>query len=186
MAKVIYDNPIASEECETCIPWVRVTRSANYEACLRQAHRIGPVDSASKVYRLLRKPLSKEDQEVFIAILLDRRLQLRGVSEIHRGARDRVEVSVADVLRVALTIGATGLVVVHNHPSGVADPSDADRALTKDIKVGCDQVDITFIDHLVIGVDEYYSFADGRATRARGGNHGRRQDDDPKPRKRHR
>jgi hypothetical protein len=158
------DNPIEIESAdEPCIPWVKIARDPEkYEACLAQARALGPIKGDRKVYDLLAPALMKEDQEVFCVVLLDVRMQVRGVSEVHRGARSRVGVSVADVMRLVLREGAEGFVVVHNHPSGKGSPSKADEELTEAFRAAVKpyEPDVVFVDHIVIGAGEYYSFAD--------------------------
>lgn len=158
-------SPVASESGPAteavCVPWVKVTRDPErYEACLATAKKIGPMKDAASVYQLLHDALAKEDQEVFLVVLVDVRDQLRGVAEVHRGARSEVMVSVQDVLRPVIVSGAETFFVVHPHPSGKADPSDADLSLTKQIVKACKPFSrsMTFRDHVIIGMNEYYSF----------------------------
>lgn len=143
-----------------CLPWVRIQRDPNrFRACLERARNIGPIDDSAAVFKLVGPYLEKQDQEVFLAILLDSQLQVRGVSEIARGSRDRTTVSIPDTLRVALVDGATSMIVVHNHPSGQVKPSEADRQLTQALKEASKKVGIDLLDHVIIGDRKYYSFA---------------------------
>jgi hypothetical protein len=151
-----------------CIPWVKVTRDPErYQQCLARAHEIGMLNTPRKIYDLLAPALAAEDQETFVVVLLDVRTQLRGVAEVHRGSRSRVSVSVPDVMRAVIAAGAEGFVVAHNHPTGTAEPSEADGELTKAIHKGAElfKPDTSFLDHIVIGLDEYYSFTEGKLTR---------------------
>jgi DNA repair protein RadC len=156
---------VAPIQGDGCLPWVRVTRDPErYEACLAAARKIGPITNAAKVYELLHKTLSVEDQEVFLVVLTDVRGQLRGVSEVHRGQRSRVGVSVSDVMRVVNAAGAEGFLIAHNHPSGTPNPSDADRSLTTQIEKAVEPYgsDLTFFDHVVIGVGSFYSIREDK------------------------
>jgi len=92
-------------------------------------------------------------------VLLDTQLQVRGVGEISRGARDSVQTPIPDILRLPIVEGAKAMIVMHNHPSGKVNPSKADKALTKTLKQACDTVNIDLFDHLVVGPNEYFSFA---------------------------
>lgn len=153
------ENPIE----DPAVPWVKVTRDPErYAAALELAKAVGPIENSQSVYNLLGPALAKEDQEVFLVVLMDVRRQLRGVAEVARGQRSTVTVGIADVMRVVIASGAETFVVCHNHPSSKADPSDADIALTADIAKAFKPLEgeVTFADHVVIGMGEYYSFAD--------------------------
>jgi DNA repair protein RadC len=101
-----------------------------------------------------------QDQEVFLVILLDVQLGVRGISEIARGSRDKVDVPVPDVLRIGIVDGASGMILVHNHPSGAAvHPSDSDKMLTKTLKEACETVHLEMLDHVIVAGDKTYSFA---------------------------
>jgi DNA repair protein RadC len=157
-------TPVTIEK-SGCVPWVKVTRDTErYEACIAEAAKHGPINTPTAVYKLLGETLSKEDQEVFLVILLDVHGNLRGVCEVARGQRSRVTVSPADVLRPVIAAGAEGYLVVHCHPSGKARPSKADRDLTQTIKDATKPYgrEVTFIDHVVIGSKQYYSIAESK------------------------
>jgi hypothetical protein len=167
-AREARENP--ATDLQDAIPWVRVTRDPErYKEALARAQKIGPVDDAKKVYELVGPALMKEDQETFIVVLIDVRQNCRGVAEIHRGARSRVATSVLDVMRIVVAAGAEGFIVCHNHPSGKAMPSDADRSLTKAIERAAKPFagETAFLDHVVIGAGEYFSFADNKLHRAK-------------------
>lgn len=145
-----------------CVPWLRTVRDPKrFGACMKVAQELGPIDDAAKVFRIFQHELGElEDQEVFAVLMLDTQLYARGRSVIHRGTRDRAEVSIPDTLRLPVYEGATSIIIVHNHPSGRVQPSDSDKALTKSLKHACDVVRIPLMDHVIIGRDKYYSFAD--------------------------
>lgn len=157
--------PVIHEAAEACVPWVKVTRDPErYNECLTRAKKIGPITTPRAVYDLLADALAKEDQEVFLVVMLDIRGQLRGVCEIARGQRSKVTVSPADILRPVLIAGAEGCILVHQHPSGKCDPSEADRQLTKSVR-DCIKPygsSITLADHVVIGSGEFYSIAENK------------------------
>lgn len=154
------ENPVDTGDG---VPWVKIARDPEqYKAAMKEADEIGPIDDPKKVYELLGPALLKEDQEVFAVVLLDVRQQCRGVAEVHRGSRSRVATSMVDILRVVLKSGAEGFVVVHNHPTGKASPSPADKDLTKAIEKAAKLFDgdLAFVDHVICGNGQYYSFAD--------------------------
>jgi hypothetical protein len=149
-----------------CLPWVRVTRDPErFRACLAAARALGPIDTPKQVVKLVGPFLMQQDQEVFLVVMLDGQCQVRGISEIARGARDRVDVPVPDVLRVAIVEGCTGVVVVHNHPSGVRKPSDSDKELTETLRAALETVHLFLLDHVIVAGDKYYSFAESGGKR---------------------
>jgi len=64
------------------------------------------------------------------------------------------------VLKNALELGATGLILAHNHPSGTLKPSESDKQLTQKLKMAAQSLDIKVLDHLIVTEKEYFSFAD--------------------------
>lgn len=161
LEETLHENPISNEDLAAAIPWVKVERDPeHYAKQIEIAKEIGQVDGARKVFDLLSPVLSKEDQEVFIVVMLDVRGHVRDVAEVHRGGRSRVPVAPADVLRVAIASGCEGFIIVHNHPTGKADPSPADQELTDAIMEVAQNAEITCIDHVIVGMGQFYSFAD--------------------------
>lgn len=151
----------AGEAGPSCLPWVKVTRDPNrFRTCLAEARKIGRLESPQKFYELVKSHMTREDVEVFYVVLLDTQLYVRGISELSRGARDRVQAPIPDMLRLAIVEGATAFVVAHNHPSGKTNPSEADKELTKAILEASEVIGIPCFDHIIIGADGYYSFAE--------------------------
>jgi hypothetical protein len=150
-----------AQRAPTCLPWVRITRSPEkFRGCLAAARALGPIFDSKVVVKLVGEYLMGQDQECFLVILLDSQLQVRGISEIARGARDRVDVPVSDTLRIAIVDGATAMVICHNHPSGTPKPSDSDKELTKTIKAAAKTVHLELMDHVIIADGKkHYSFA---------------------------
>lgn len=100
------------------------------------------------------------DYEVFACLFLDVRHQLISYEELFRGTIDGASVHPREVVRRALELNAAALVLAHNHPSGVAEPSDADRRITRRLRDALGLVDIRIVDHLVIGDRVAVSFAE--------------------------
>jgi hypothetical protein len=146
---------------KACLPWVRITRDPRrFGECAKAAAAVGQVHDAKTVFEVLGPTLAREDQEVFVVILLDVQMKVRAFSEIARGARDRADVPIPDVLRIALVDGASYVIVVHNHPSGNVEPSESDIHLTKELKRAFETVRIALLDHVILGHSKFYSFAD--------------------------
>ena len=136
---------------------------------VEEGRALGQVRGAKDVYRILHKPLSKESQELFIVVPLDiYSYPCSKPIEVARGQRDQVAINVSDVLSAVADKKASAFIVVHNHPSTEASPSDADKQLTKQIKEAALVAipDVPFLDHVIIGASskggEYYSFQDAK------------------------
>ena len=99
-------------------------------------------------------------QEEVKIILLNRSNKVLGIYSLAKGGLTSCVVDVRIILSIALKTLATGIILVHNHPSGNLKPSKADLDITKKLKQSCDLLDISFLDHLIITKDNYFSFAD--------------------------
>lgn len=91
------------------------------------------------------------DREVFAAAYLDARHRLIEYVELFRGTVDGAEVHPREVVRQGLRCNAAAVLVAHNHPSGTAEPSAADRAVTARLKQALALVDLRLLDHVVVG-----------------------------------
>lgn len=100
------------------------------------------------------------DQEVFLAVFLDARHRVIAIEELFYGSLTGAAVYVGQVVRKALLKNAAALTVAHNHPSGVAEPSSADRELTERLRQALALVEIRLLDHVVVGDVGYVSFAE--------------------------
>jgi len=96
------------------------------------------------------------DHELFCCLFLDNRHRVLSFNELFRGTIDGTSVYPREVVKEALAVNAAAVILAHNHPSGVAEPSQADERITKRLKSALELVDIRLLDHLIIG--------DGRAT----------------------
>lgn len=98
--------------------------------------------------------------EEFFVLYLNRRNQVLAFKNISSGGVSGTVADTKIILKHALELLASGIVAVHNHPSGNIQPSEADKKLTKNIKAAALLMDIALIDHLIIGDKSYLSFAD--------------------------
>ncbi len=98
--------------------------------------------------------------EMFGLLLLDNRHRLIVHKQLFRGTVDSSSVHPREVLRVALAYGAAAVILVHNHPSGVAEPSQADELITRRLREALGLVDVRVLDHLIVGGDNVVSFAE--------------------------
>lgn len=104
--------------------------------------------------------LRDRHSEAFACLFLDNRHRVIEFEVLFHGTIDGATVHPREVVARALRLGAAALIVAHNHPSGVAEPSEADYAITRRIKEALALVDIRLLDHLVIGDGEVVSFAE--------------------------
>ena len=98
-------------------------------------------------------------REVFVMLLLDSKHQLLDNYELFQGTLDAASVHPREVVARALRMSAAAVIVAHNHPSGNAEPSQADIAITRRLKEALDLVDIRLLDHFVIGCGQVVSLA---------------------------
>jgi DNA repair protein RadC len=99
------------------------------------------------------------EQEVFAVLFLDPRHRLVAMETLFRGTLTQAAVYPREVVRRAMAHNAHGVVLVHNHPSGVAEPSRADLLLTQAIRNALALVDVKLVDHLVVGTGQVESLA---------------------------
>ena len=121
------------------------------------------VTSSQSVYQLLLSCWNKstiELQEEFKVLLLNRANKVLGIYPVSRGGVSGTLVDPKLIFSVALKCNASGLILVHNHPSGNLKPSEADKSLTHKMESAAKFLDIKVIDHLIITKDSYFSFAD--------------------------
>lgn len=109
--------------------------------------------------RFLLARLRSHRQEVFACLFLDNKHRILAFEEMFHGTIDGAAVYPREVVRRALEHNAAALILSHNHPSGVAEPSDADRAITRRLCDALSLVDVRVLDHLVIGDGDWVSLA---------------------------
>jgi hypothetical protein len=159
--------PVIHEEvCETCIPWIKVTRDPHKHAeHMKLAQRHGPIKTPRQVYALVGTDLMREKSEIFLVIPLNVRGELCCPPyEVARGQASRVHVEAADVIRAALDAGAEGYICCHSHPSGKSKPSKADIELTNMLKSATKPYgkSLCLLDHVVIGNGECFSIFENK------------------------
>ena len=106
-----------------------------------------PADTES----FLKARMQHLDHEVFCCLYLDNRHRVLRFDELFRGTIDGTSVYPREVVKEALAVNAAAVILAHNHPSGVAEPSQADERITRRLKSALDLVDIRLLDHLIIG-----------------------------------
>ena len=126
----------------------------------QKLERDGPLTSPSQAVAFLTHQLRDQPREVFAVVYLDNRHHVLHYEELFRGTLSGATVHPREVVRSALQHNAAALILAHNHPSGVAEPSQADATLTVRLKEALNLVEVRLLDHLVIGDGEFVSMSD--------------------------
>jgi len=127
----------------------------------REALRAGPALNAPAATRqFLTAQLRDRPYEVFCCLHLDNRHRLIHFEEVFRGTIDGASVHPREIVRQALHYNAAALIFAHNHPSGVAEASQADELITRRLRDALALVDIRVLDHLIVGDNNCLSFAE--------------------------
>lgn len=113
-----------------------------------------PIDA----YRLFKKYIENEKQENFLVVFLDNHKRYISHEIIFKGTIDSSLVSPREVFKIALLENAAGVIVMHNHPSGLSFPSKADDETTNALVLAGNTIGIPLLDHLIIGQKNYYSY----------------------------
>ena len=123
------------------------------DALATKYRREGTFTNPTNVKEYLKLKLGAHDREVFAVIFLDNQHQLISFEELFFGTIDAASIYPREVLKAALNHNAAAVVFAHNHPSGVAEPSQADRRITQRLVDVLKLVDIRVLDHIVVGED---------------------------------
>jgi DNA repair protein RadC len=110
--------------------------------------------------RFLKSKLSRHRREVFACMFLDNQHRLIVYEELFFGTIDGASVHPREVVRRALETNAAAVIFAHNHPSGIAEPSQADQRITDRLKSSLLLVDVRVLDHMIVGEGEVMSFAE--------------------------
>lgn len=108
----------------------------------------------------LRLKMGEYEREVFALLLLDNQHRLLDYQELFFGTINAGSVYPREVVKAALGKNAVAVILAHNHPSGLANPSDADKAITDRLKDVLEVVDVQVLDHFVVGQHDVVSFAE--------------------------
>jgi DNA repair protein RadC len=150
------------------IPGLGDAKYAQVQAVLEMSRRAlrevldrgAALSSPQAVRDYLRLKLQAKPHEVFVAVFLDAQNRVLGVEELFRGTLTQTSVFPREIVKRTLHYNAAAVIFAHNHPSGVAEPSRADEALTQTLKHTLALVDVKVLDHFVVGGDAAMSFAE--------------------------
>jgi len=120
----------------------------------------GALKSSSNVADYLMPLMRDLKKESFKVILIDKRNSITNVIAMEMGTIDKVNPSIRDILLIVLKYQSPAIIVAHNHPSGDIEPSNADKSLTRDLIVAASAMELRVFDHIIIGDNQYFSFAD--------------------------
>lgn len=135
---------------------LEIARRALHE----QLQRRTVFESPDSVKQFLQLQLDALDHEVFALLYLDAQHRLIAMEELFRGTLTQTSVYPREVVKQALAHGAAAVILAHNHPSGVAEPSRADESLTQALKQALGLIDVRVLDHVVVGRGAAVSMAE--------------------------
>jgi DNA repair protein RadC len=145
---------------------IGIAKAAQMRAAVELAKRVEgyseatdktPLNTPEAIANLVMGRLKDKKKEYFLAVLLDTRNQLIRVAEISVGSLDTSVVHPREVFKEAIAASAAAAIFAHNHPSGDAEPSEDDIALTKRLAQAGEIVGIDVLDHIIIGGKNYTS-----------------------------
>jgi len=116
------------------------------------------IQSPDVVHEYLQTSLKGSKEEVFVVLFLNLRNQLLAEETIQTGTVNRVAVYPRKIVERALHHNASAVIIAHNHPSGSLYPSEKDRIVTRAIRQALKTVEVTLLDHILIGGNRYFSF----------------------------
>lgn len=149
-------------------PGLGPAKYAQLQAVLEMARRAlaeemrcgDALSSPTAVRDYLRLRLQGLAHEVFMAVYLDAQNRVLATEELFRGTLTQTSVYPREVVKRALAHNAGGIILAHNHPSGVAEPSQADHWLTDQLKHALALVDVKVLDHFIVAGGRGFSFAE--------------------------
>lgn len=162
-------NLFCASQSQLCrIQGIGPVKYAQLQAAAELARRVAAEDlkrsdlltSPELTRQYLIKQLADRPYEVFALLLLDSQHRVIQFVELFRGTINGTSVYPREVVALVLENRAAAVIVCHNHPSGIAQPSQADRRITQRLKHALETIDVPLLDHMVIGDHEVISFAE--------------------------
>jgi DNA repair protein RadC len=118
------------------------------------------ITSSKMIFEIMQPIIGELPHEEFWIVYLNNSNKVISKSQLSKGGITGTLVDVRLVFKTALEMGATGLILCHNHPSGTLIPSDADKQITRKLKSAGDSLEIKVLDHLIVTETNYFSFVD--------------------------
>jgi DNA repair protein RadC len=143
-------------------------KRAQFEAAMELARRslkdgmraADALTSPGAVRDYLRLAIAEREHEVFVCLWLDAQHRVVACEELFRGTLTQTSVYPREIVKAALKSNAAAVIFAHNHPSGAAQPSQADELLTRNLKDALALVDVKVLDHFVVAGNQTLSFAE--------------------------
>ncbi|MBN9781217.1 DNA repair protein RadC [Vibrio parahaemolyticus] len=142
--KTDHDYPFETSELNELLERAAEALAVKYK-------REGTFTNPTTVKEYLKLKLGAHDREVFAVMFLDNQHQLISFEELFFGTIDAASIYPREVLKTALNHNAAAVIFAHNHPSGIAEPSQADKRITQRLIDALKLVDIRVLDHIVVG-----------------------------------
>ena len=118
------------------------------------------ITSSKMIFEIMQPIIGELPHEEFWIVYLNNSNKILSKSQLSKGGITGTLVDIRLVFKMALEMGATGLILCHNHPSGTLVPSDADKQITKKLRTAGDSLEIKVLDHLIVTEFNYFSFVD--------------------------
>ena len=135
-----------------------VTQALQLLECqVREADALASPDAVRDYLRL---KLAERAHEVFVCVFLDVQNRVIEIDEMFRGTLTQTSVYPREIVKAGLKANAAAVIFAHNHPSGVAQPSQADELLTRNLKDALSLVEIKVLDHFIVAGNQTLSFAE--------------------------
>jgi DNA repair protein RadC len=162
-------NIFAASQDRFCrLPGMGIAKYTQLQAVLEMARRAlgeelkngNAMNSPEMVRDFLRLSLANKQHEVFVGIFLDAKNHTIATEELFSGTLTQASVYPREIVKRALHHNAAAIIFAHNHPSGIAEPSHADKILTQSLKQALAMIDVKVLDHFIIGNGTTMSFAE--------------------------
>jgi len=127
---------------------------------LEESRKAQPLDCPEAVRSYLRLALARRGHEIFAVLFLDAQHRLIACEEMFRGTLTQTSVYPREIVKQALRHNCAAVILAHNHPSGVAEPSRADESLTHALQSALALIDVRVLDHIVVAASQAVSFAE--------------------------
>lgn len=159
-----FTQPLQVQECSPgltlAMEKIRAYKELHDRAFLSSAENLDIFEKPKDIGEFLCRKYAGKDREILSAIFLTHRHSCIAFEEIFSGCLTSCPMSPGYIVRRALLHNASAVILAHNHPSGLVDPSEQDMRSTHAVRSAMQTVDIRLLDHIVVAGNQFYSFAD--------------------------
>jgi DNA repair protein RadC len=141
---------------------LKIVEAAALKLSRHRAQNLEVLSNGDAVLAYLQASMARRATEEFRVLFLDRKNQLIRDEVIGKGTVDQITVYPREVVKRTLELGASGIIIAHNHPSGDPTPSQADIVMTQKLSQAAAALDVALLDHFIIGADDWTSFKSER------------------------